>query len=84
MDQLGNGFQLLAINADTPAELDVAGIRITSVAHSAEPGSHLAERYLGDAPTAVYLMRPDQHVAARWETYNAAEVEKALMRAIGH
>ncbi len=35
-------------------------------------------RYLGDAKTAVYLVRPDQVVAARWMTYEAAAVEAAL------
>ena len=31
-----------------------------------DPSGALAERYLGDAASAVYLIRPDQHVAARW------------------
>ncbi|MDD7909867.1 FAD-dependent oxidoreductase [Pseudovibrio exalbescens] len=84
MDQLGNGFQLLAVNTDVPEVAEFGGLQITRLAYNAEPGSALANRYLGEAPTAVYLMRPDQHVAARWETYNAAEVEQALLRAIGH
>jgi 3-(3-hydroxy-phenyl)propionate hydroxylase len=40
-----------------------------------------AQRYLGDAPAAVYLLRPDQHVAARWPSYNEPEIRAALLRA---
>ncbi|AWK86166.1 FAD-dependent oxidoreductase [Azospirillum thermophilum] len=40
------------------------------------------ERY--DAtPGTVYLIRPDQHVAARWRAFDAAAVGAALNRAIG-
>ncbi len=40
----------------------------------------LAERYDGRAGT-VYLLRPDQHVAARWRTFDLAAVRRALARA---
>ena len=43
----------------------------------------LLERYLGDAFSAVYLMRPDQHVAARWELFDEAAVREALNIATG-
>ena len=43
----------------------------------------LAERYLGNARTAVYLVRPDQHIAARWNSYEESAVNQALLRAIG-
>ena len=43
----------------------------------------LAERYLGTAASAVYLIRPDQHVAARWESFDAAAVQDALRIACG-
>ncbi|HYD68164.1 FAD-dependent oxidoreductase [Azospirillum sp.] len=41
-----------------------------------------AERY--DAkPGTVYLVRPDQHVAARWRAFDASKLTAALNRAIG-
>ncbi|HYH19657.1 MAG TPA: FAD-dependent oxidoreductase [Azospirillum sp.] len=41
-----------------------------------------AERY--DAkPGTVYLVRPDQHVAARWRAFDASKLNAALNRAIG-
>jgi 3-(3-hydroxy-phenyl)propionate hydroxylase len=43
----------------------------------------LQERYLGNETSAVYLMRPDQHVAARWTHYDANSVRDAVNCATG-
>jgi 3-(3-hydroxy-phenyl)propionate hydroxylase len=42
----------------------------------------VTRRYDGQEGT-VYLIRPDQHVAARWRRYDAAAVQAALSRALG-
>ncbi|KZK91003.1 3-(3-hydroxy-phenyl)propionate/3-hydroxycinnamic acid hydroxylase [Pseudovibrio sp. Ad5] len=81
LDQLGNKFQLLAINTDVPDTVDVGGVTISALRVKAT--DEIKDRYLGDKSSAVYLMRPDQHVAARWETYDGANVAQALNRAIG-
>jgi 3-(3-hydroxy-phenyl)propionate hydroxylase len=39
-----------------------------------------AERY-DSAPGTVYLIRPDQHVTARWRAFDASRVRAALARA---
>ncbi|MCY1126501.1 FAD-dependent oxidoreductase [Frigidibacter sp. RF13] len=41
---------------------------------------HATERYDGKEG-AVYLIRPDQHVAARWRTFDAEKVRTAIGRA---
>lgn len=47
---------------------------------AADPAGLAARRY--DARDgAVYLIRPDQHVAARWRTFDAARVRAAVARA---
>jgi 3-(3-hydroxy-phenyl)propionate hydroxylase len=43
----------------------------------------LAARRYGAAPGTIYLLRPDQHVAARWQRWNAQAFERALARATG-
>jgi 3-(3-hydroxy-phenyl)propionate hydroxylase len=43
----------------------------------------LAARYIGAAPAAVLLIRPDQVIAARWTGFDRAAVEQALARTGG-
>jgi 3-(3-hydroxy-phenyl)propionate hydroxylase len=71
----------MTIDAEAPDSLDVDGIAITRLALSAKDNPELAERYLGTAASAVYLMRPDQHVAARWAAFDESAVRKALKTA---
>jgi 3-(3-hydroxy-phenyl)propionate hydroxylase len=43
----------------------------------------LAERYDGK-PGTTYLVRPDQHVAARWRSFDEAAIKSAIARATGN
>jgi len=81
LDRLGDQFQLLAIGVDVPATLEEGGITIESLSLAADESPEVTARYLGDAKSAVYLMRPDQHVAARWIDYDEAAVRAALKTA---
>lgn len=83
-DAKGAGFQLLAIDCEVPATFASQGVDCTALHLSARDNPFLRERYLGTAPAAVYLVRPDQHVAARWDTWNENAVTAALARALGH
>jgi 3-(3-hydroxy-phenyl)propionate hydroxylase len=44
---------------------------------------HLRRRYLGDQAQAIYLIRPDQLVAARWISAKADEITVAMTAAWG-
>ncbi len=61
-----------------PRALDVPGFRVL-----VDTQGWMARRYDGQAGT-TYLLRPDQHVAARWRQLDSAQVHKALARATGH
>ncbi|HFQ14976.1 MAG TPA: FAD-dependent oxidoreductase, partial [Rhodobacteraceae bacterium] len=87
--RLGGRFQLVAINAPavtaralTPGDLfhclDVELISLTT-----EDAPLLRERYLAEADSAIYLFRPDQHIAARWTAFDPQAIDAALARASG-
>ncbi len=82
---LGRGFTLLSFCDEARAEPVSVG-RVT--ARPLVVGRELvdcqglvAQRYDGQ-PGTVYLIRPDQHVAARWRRFDAAAVRAALQRAL--
>lgn len=81
LSHLGQGFTLLTIGLDAPESVMAHGLTVPRLALEATP--ELAARYLGGAKGAVYLIRPDQHVVARWDHYDADAVAAAIARAIG-
>ncbi len=84
LDRLGGRFQVVLFNLESPVgNLVVDRIPVEFVALRCDADSHLGRRYLGAERTACYLMRPDQHVAARWPSFDAAIVTRAVRRAVG-
>eukprot|EP01035_Chromulina_nebulosa_P033550 gene33550-44923_t len=65
---LGGQMTLLAIGTEPP---QVDGLRSIAI----EPDDVLRARYLGASPSGLYLVRPDQIVAARWETSDAPSIK---------
>ena len=60
-----------------PSPLNIPGVKVI-----VDTQGLMAKRY--DAtPGTTYLLRPDQHVVARWRTLDAAQLQAALARAIG-
>lgn len=70
-EALGGEPILLALGCAAP---EIAGLKLLSP----EMTETLARRYLGQARQAVYLIRPDQVVAARWLEPKAEEITAAL------
>ncbi|PGH52989.1 FAD-dependent oxidoreductase [Azospirillum palustre] len=66
----------LAWHAVTDRRRGIAGELVDSA-------GRLRERY-DLTPGSVYLIRPDQHIAARWRRFDAAALSAALDRAVGH
>lgn len=46
--------------------------------HHADPDGRVRQRYGVTAGGSAYLLRPDQHVCARWMTLDAARLQSAL------
>lgn len=85
IEQLGEGFALLVFNADTqPVDAGAFTPSILVAGQDFEDSEGLAAaRYDGTDKSAVYLIRPDQHVAARWRTFDRAKISAAIKRATG-
>lgn len=84
LNQLGDGFVLLSFGPGAQA-VSVGDIsaRVLQVGQDLlDTDGVLAQRYDGQ-PGTVYLIRPDQHVAARWRSFDAAAATAALDRALG-
>lgn len=83
LGRLGNEFVILGINVDVPTTITEDGVTTRNVAITMDddPTGALAERYLGEAKSAVYLIRPDQHVAARWNAFDESALRSALLTA---
>lgn len=82
LDQLGGGFTLLTLGCAAPEALEEDGIKVARMAFDAPPPL-MAERYLGGAPSAIYLIRADQHVVGRWPAFDEAAIRAALRRVCG-
>jgi 3-(3-hydroxy-phenyl)propionate hydroxylase len=83
--------QRSAIASLADAAIAVRTLLVASTPGEAPTGAQLvldsqglAARRCDAQPGTAYLLRPDQHVAARWRTLNGAAVRTALTRATGH
>ena len=81
LEALGQGFGLLTINAEGPDTITEAGV--TGRRFDISCDSVIRERFLGTATCAVYLVRPDHYIAARWGTFDETKLRAAMRRAIG-
>ncbi|MEM7317901.1 MAG: FAD-dependent monooxygenase, partial [Pseudomonadota bacterium] len=82
LDHLGGDFTVLSLGGDAAPQASLEGISLATL-HVPHPEAELAARYLGTAKQAVYLIRPDQHVVARWPDYDATRLAAALRLALG-
>jgi 3-(3-hydroxy-phenyl)propionate hydroxylase len=97
LEHLGGVFTLLHFGADDAGPVDLRGLgnlrpalrlvhvngepRATAAAEVLGDPAGLARARYGGAPGVTYLIRPDQHVAARFARYDPGAVGRALARA---
>ncbi len=95
LDHVGGRFDLLLFDADDGGaeRLRTAlgdAVRVLRIATSGAVTSQMidfeghAEHRYDAQPGTAYLLRPDQHVAARWRAPSADDIRAALKRAQGH
>lgn len=80
LDGLVRGrFSVLQAAGDTAPPLSAALLPVDRIELPAAPAARLGL----DTPQAALLVRPDQHVCARWRQLSASRLDAALRRALG-
>ena len=78
---LGPHFTCLCVNTAPPKTLPPDVKALVVGRDFDDPDGRLAERYAGEGP-ALYLIRPDQHVAARFRQATAEQLYTAWSRSL--
>lgn len=84
LNQIGGDFVLLCFGCApvSPVRFGRVEAKILVVGRDIEDSAgELARRYDAQKGT-IYLIRPDQHIAARWRAYDEAKASRALARAL--
>jgi 3-(3-hydroxy-phenyl)propionate hydroxylase len=77
LNTLGNHHTLLSIGDDANFALPVKHVKVAR-------SNEVVARYLGQSASAHYLIRPDQHIVARWTSLTPSNIEHALLKSLGH
>ncbi len=82
LENIGGDFTLLYAKESAPPDVP-QGIRLAAIGEDLiDTKGAFAQRF--DAtPGAAYLLRPDQHLCARWRSFDRGKVEAARSRALG-
>jgi 3-(3-hydroxy-phenyl)propionate hydroxylase len=90
LENLRDGFELICVKGAAEAGdhedatgLMPAGVRRTVIGEDFFDHTGIFAQRFDATPGAAYLVRPDQHLCARWRRFDAARVAAAHARALG-
>jgi 3-(3-hydroxy-phenyl)propionate hydroxylase len=83
LERLSGGFELLYVS-DGGRPLLPEGIKLTMVGEDLIDSAGLFAMRFDATPGAAYLLRPDQHLCARWRSFDFGKVTAARDRALGY
>ena len=86
LNKTGNQFCVLTFNCKITETLEdfFLPVKTIEVTEGAENKDFMRDRFLGQYKEAVYLLRPDQHIAGRWPSYDKEILLEALKKATGN
>ncbi len=84
LDLLGDGFAVLVFGEAPANAVATHGVaaRVVRVGSDIVDAKGVLEARYDGRPGTVYLIRPDQHVAARWRAFDETKIKAALARAV--
>jgi 3-(3-hydroxy-phenyl)propionate hydroxylase len=81
LERLGGAFDLLYVKDGTRPPVP-AGVRLSVIGEDLIDHAGLFAQRFDATPGATYLLRPDQHLCARWRAFEADKVLAARARAL--
>jgi 3-(3-hydroxy-phenyl)propionate hydroxylase len=82
LERLRGGFEVLCVQDGARPSLS-ADVGLTVIGEDLLDDAGLFAQRFDATPGATYLVRPDQHLCARWRACDGAKVEAALAHALG-
>jgi 3-(3-hydroxy-phenyl)propionate hydroxylase len=83
LERLGGEFDLLVVK-DGGRPQPPPGVRLTVIGEDRIDRAGLFARRFDATPGSAFLLRPDQHLCARWRMFDPGKVSAARARALGH
>jgi 3-(3-hydroxy-phenyl)propionate hydroxylase len=83
LEQLGSEFTLLWAKDGSPPQVP-DGIRLATIGDDIIDTQGLVAQRFDVTPGSTYLLRPDQHLCARWRSFDRGKVEAARDRALAY
>jgi 3-(3-hydroxy-phenyl)propionate hydroxylase len=86
LEDLRDGFELICVkgaNDSDERQRVPEGVRRTVIGEDFFDRAGILAQRLDATPGAAYLVRPDQHLCARWRRFDAGKVAAAHWRALG-
>jgi 3-(3-hydroxy-phenyl)propionate hydroxylase len=82
LENIAGDFTLIYV-MDGAAPQPPEGIRLICIGEDLTDATGALARRFDATPGATYLLRPDQHLCARWRGFDRAKIEAARARALG-
>lgn len=84
LNHIGGAFTLLCFGSAPVSHVDFGRVqaKVLEVGKDIEDSKNLLAQRYDAQPGTVYLIRPDQHVAARWRVFDESKISQALARAL--
>jgi 3-(3-hydroxy-phenyl)propionate hydroxylase len=79
LDVVGSRTTLLCVE-DNPIAAPTDDLAVVALGRTLFADGDFFQKRFDASPGAAYLVRPDQHLAARWRQYDAASVNQAVAR----
>ena len=82
LEKLSDGFELLVVRNNARPEAP-AGVKLTVIGEDLHDDAGIFAQRFDASSGAAYLLRPDQHLCARWRRCDPGKVDRARRRALG-